>query len=252
MKARGDDRVASATFFTTLTDFSDQGEFTPFLQDDFINGIEAEVAAAGVLDARILSRTFSFLRSNDLVYAPAIRSYMLGETPPAFDLLYWNGDGANLPAKMLVQYLRHICQGNALADGGLELCDERLCLADVDVPVMAITCEGDHIARWKDCYRGFKQLGSQDKRFLVSESGHIAGIVNPPSKQKYGHYTNPDLASDADDWLEGADFNQGSWWPRWEAWLRTKSGPNVPARAPGGPDHPSLGAAPGSYVRVKA
>ncbi|MEB8385839.1 class I poly(R)-hydroxyalkanoic acid synthase [Rhodobacteraceae bacterium KMM 6894] len=252
MKARGDKSVKSATLFTALTDFSDQGEFTPFLQDDFIDGIEAEVDQQGILRSFIMGRTMSFLRSNDLVYSPAIRSYMLGEAPPAFDLLYWNGDGANLPGRMAKQYLRGLCQKNAFAKDGFELLGTSLRLEDVDVPLMAITCETDHIAAWKDCYRGVQQMGSKDRTFIVSESGHIAGIVNPPSKKKYGHYTNDDLTGSADDWMAGATRRDGSWWPRWEAWLGKRSGKKVDARTPGDSAHPSLEPAPGSYVRVKA
>ncbi|MEL7011758.1 MAG: class I poly(R)-hydroxyalkanoic acid synthase [Pseudomonadota bacterium] len=252
LKRRGDRSVKSATFFTTLTDFSDQGEFTPFLQDDFIDGIEGEVDRAGILDARILARTFSFLRSKDLVYGPAIRNYMLGETPPAFDLLYWNGDSTNLPGKMAMQYLRGICQGNGFAEGTIELLGETLNLRDVDIPLMAIACETDHIAAWKDCYRGVQKMGSAKKTFVVSESGHIAGIVNPSSKKKYGHYTNPDWNAAPDDWLEKADYTEGSWWPTWNAWLKPQSGKLVPARVPGDAYNPSLGPAPGQYVTVKA
>lgn len=251
MKQRGDTSIKSATFFTALTDFSEQGEFTPFLQDDFIDGIEEDVDKIGVLRSYIMARTFSFLRSNDLVYGPAIRSYMLGETPPAFDLLYWNGDGTNLPAKMAMQYLRRLCQQNQFASDGIELLGHTLRVADVDVPVMAVTCETDHIAAWKDCYRGVQQMGSRNKTFIVSQSGHIAGIVNPPSKKKYGHYTNPDLKAEADDWFEAADFNEGSWWPRWEAWLNKRSGKMVPARDPGDSTHPSLAPAPGTYVTAE-
>ena len=248
LKQRGDKSVKSATLFTALTDFSDQGEFTPFLQNDFIDGIEEEVNKEGVLRSWIMARTMSFLRSRDLVYGPAIRSYMMGEVPPAFDLLYWNGDGANLPAKMAVQYLRGLCQRNEFATDGFELMGHKLTLSDVDVPLMAITCETDHIAAWKDCYRGVQKMGSRSKTFVVSESGHIAGIVNPPSKKKYGHYTNPDLKADSDTWLKEADFHQGSWWPMWDAWLKKRSGKQVPARDAGDSDHPSLAPAPGTYV----
>ncbi|WP_425045585.1 PHA/PHB synthase family protein [Primorskyibacter sp. S87] len=252
MKQMGDKSVKSATFFTALTDFSDQGEFTPFLQDDFIDAIEEEVNEQGILRSYIMARTFSYLRSNDLIYSPAIRSYMLGQTPPAFDLLYWNGDGANLPAKMTKQYLRGLCQRNEFADGGFELMGHKLHVRDVDVPLMSITCETDHIAAWKDCYRGVQNMGSRSKTFVVSESGHIAGIVNPPSKKKYGHYTNPDLKADADTWLKEADFNEGSWWPFWEAWLKKRSGKQIPARDTGDSDHPRLAPAPGTYVVAKA
>ena len=252
LKQRGDTSIKSATFFTALTDFSDQGEFQPFLTDDFIDGIEAETADKGILPSIIMARTFSFLRSNDLVYGPAVKSYMMGETPPAFDLLYWNGDGANLPAKMAMQYLRGLCQRNELSDGGFDLLGHHLELSDVDIPLCAIACETDHIAPWKDSFRGVQQMGTKDKTFIMTQSGHIAGIVNPPSKGKYGHYTNDDLSLGYQDWLEGADFHQGSWWPRWGAWLKKRSGELIPARQPGDHGRALLGEAPGTYVAIKA
>eukprot|EP00903_Cladosiphon_okamuranus_P022471 g20668.t1 len=253
LKQRGDKSVKSATFFTALTDFSDQGDFTPFLQNDFVDAIEAEIGEDGIMPHYIMARTFSYLRANDLVYGPAIRSYMMGETPPAFDLLFWNGDGANLPGKMAVQYLRGLCQDNRFVTDGFELFGHTLHVRDVDVPLMAITCETDHIAAWKQCYRGVQQMGSRSKNFIVSQSGHIAGIVNPVSRIKYGHYVNDDLKLDADAWMDEAGFHEGSWWPRWEAWLKKRSGKQVEARAPGAhKSYPVLGSAPGRYVRAKA
>ena len=248
LNKRGDNSIKSATFFTALTDFSEQGEFVPFLQDDFINGIEEEVEAQGILRSFIMSRTMSFLRSNDLIYKPAIKSYMMGETPPAFDLLFWNGDGSNLPGRMAIEYLRGLCQRNDFVTDGLKVCGETLHISDVNVPLMAVTCETDHIAAWKDCYRGFLQTSSKDRTFLVSESGHIAGIVNPPSKKKYGYYKNTDLPETADEWLSGATEHGGSWWPHWEEWLTKRSGRMVTARHP----EDALEPAPGSYVRKKA
>lgn len=252
LKQRGDKSVKSATFFTALTDFSDQGEFAPFLTNDFIDGIELEVEDKGVLPSVIMARTFSFLRSNDLIYGPAIKSYMMGETPPAFDLLYWNGDGANLPAKMAMQYLRGLCQRNELAQVGFDLLGHKLRLEDLSIPICAIACETDHIAAWKDCYRGVQKMGSKNKTFIVTQSGHIAGIVNPPTRNKYGHYTNTDLTLEHSDWLEKADFTEGSWWPRWETWLKKQSGKMIPARIPGDSSHPVLCDAPGTYVEKKA
>ena len=252
MAKRGDNSVKSATFFTALTDFGEQGEFVPFLQDDFVDGIEKEVEEQGVLRSFIMGRTMSFLRSNDLIYKPAIRSYMMGETPPAFDLLYWNGDGANLPGDMTKQYLRDLCQANAFVDKGMKVCGETVHISDVTVPIMAVTCESDHIAAWRDCYRGFMQTGSTDRSFIVSESGHIAGIVNPPSKKKYGYYMNKDLPPTPEEWLAGATEREGSWWPMWESWLRKRSGTKIKAREPGDSEHPSLGPAPGTYVLRKA
>ncbi|UYV38742.1 class I poly(R)-hydroxyalkanoic acid synthase [Rhodobacteraceae bacterium D3-12] len=252
LNKRGDKSVKSATFFTALTDFSDQGEFVPFLQDDFINGIVEEVDEVGVLRSFIMSRTMSFLRSNDLVYKPAIKSYMLGETPPAFDLLFWNGDSTNLPGRMTREYLQWLCQHNKFCDGGLQILDQKVHISDVDVPFCAVTCETDHIAAWKDCYRGMRQAGSKQKLFILSQSGHIAGIVNPPSKKKYGHYTNGDTDQDHAAWYEGATFHEGSWWPRWESWLRKRSGKMIPARVPGDSGYTPLAPAPvGTYVVAK-
>ena len=252
LKQKGDKSIKSATFFTALTDFSDQGEFTPFLSNDFIDGIEAEVNRKGYLRSYIMARTFSYLRSNDLVYTPAIRSYMMGEAPPAFDLLYWNGDGSNLPGKMAVQYLRGLCQSNEFANDGYELMGHKLKLSEVDVPLCSVACETDHIAAWKDCYRGVQQMGGKNKTFIMTQSGHIAGIVNPPSKNKYGHYTNDDLSLSAEDWQAQAEFHDGSWWPLWGEWLKPKSGKQIAAREVGDSDHPPLSPAPGTYVKVKA
>ena len=254
MARRGDESIRSATFFTTMTDFSDPGEMGVFLDDDFVSGIERESASKGYLDKFFMGRTFSYLRSNDLVYAPAIKSYMLGEAPPAFDLLYWNGDGTNLPGPMVTEYLRDLCIGNRLAEGGYDMMGEPgLTLADVSVPLCAIACETDHIAQWKGSFEGVKRMGSKDKLFILSESGHIAGIVNPPSKKKYGHYTRGGaVAGTPEEWQAAAEFHDGSWWPRWEAWLRKRSGPKVKARAPGDAAHPVLDAAPGIYVRPKS
>ena len=245
----GDTSVKSATFFTTLTDFSDPGEVGVFLDNDFVDGIERQSHADGMLSKTFMSRTFSYLRSNDLIYGPAIKSYMLGETPPAFDLLFWNGDGTNLPCKMAIEYLRGLCQNDGLAKGTFEVFGHKVSLQDIQIPVCAIACETDHIAHWRGSFNGFKQMGSADKTFIVSQSGHIAGIINPPSKGKYGHYTSAGpVAGDPEAWMAGATFNQGSWWPRWGAWLAEKSGPQIAPRVPGDSVYPVLCAAPGTYV----
>lgn len=251
MKQRKDTSVNSATLFTTLTDFSERGEVGVFLDDDFVNGIAEEVAESGILDSFYMSRTFSFLRSNDLIYGPAIKSYMMGQAPPAFDLLYWNGDGTNLPAKMAVEYLRGLCQHDKFATEGFEVCGTKVKIQDVSVPLFAIACETDHIAAWKSSYAGVQRMGSKDKTFILSQSGHIAGIINPPSKRKYGHYTNPELGLDAADWLASADKHDGSWWGRWDSWLSSKSVKNVDSRQPGSDSNPILAPAPGIYVSPK-
>ncbi|HHS94758.1 MAG TPA: class I poly(R)-hydroxyalkanoic acid synthase [Rhodobacterales bacterium] len=246
---RGDKSVKSATFFTTLSDFSDPGEVGVFLDDDFVDGIEQECDEVGYLDRLFMARTFSYLRARDLVFAPAVRNYLMGEAPPAFDLLYWNGDGTNLPARMAVEYLRLLCQKNVFAGDGFALMGETLRLSDITLPLCSIACETDHIAPWKSVYQGALAMGSQDKTFILSESGHIAGIVNPPSKKKYGHYTNESWVATADEWQAGAEFTEGSWWGRWGKWLAKRSGKRVPARDLGcGDPARILAAAPGEYV----
>ena len=249
LEKAGDTSVKSATLFTTLTDFSDPGEVGVFLNDDFVNGIERQAEQDGILSRFFMSRTFSFLRSNDLIYQPAIKSYMMGEAPPAFDLLYWNGDGTNLPCKMALEYLRGLCQSDRFATTGFPVFGKPVTLADVKLPLCAIACETDHIAHWRGSFNGVKQMGSKDKTFILSESGHIAGIINPPSKGKYGHYTNDGPVSGApEDWKASATYHQGSWWPRWGDWLAARSGKKVKARVPGDSGAEVLAPAPGTYV----
>ena len=244
----GDKSVKSATFFTTMTDFSDPGEVGVFLDNDFVDGIERQVATDGVMSSVFMSRTFSYLRSNDLIYKPAIKSYMMGEAPPAFDLLFWNGDGTNLPGKMAVEYLRRLCQRDELATGTFPVFGEPVSLSDITIPIMAVACETDHIAAWKSSLNGIRKFGSRNKTFVVSQSGHVAGIVNPPSKNKYGHYTNSGPLTDPTAWMAAATFHAGSWWPRWREWLAKQSGKQIPARVPGDSTNPVLAAAPGTYV----
>ena len=248
LEKAGDKSVKSATLFTTLTDFSDPGEVGVFLNDDFVDGIERQSEQDGILSRFFMSRTFSFLRSNDLIYQPAIKSYMMGEAPPAFDLLYWNGDGTNLPCKMALEYLRGLCQSDRFATTGFPVFGKPVTLADVKLPLCAIACETDHIAHWRGSFNGVKQMGSKDKTFILSESGHIAGIINPPSKGKYGHYTNDGpVAGAPEDWKAAATYHPGSWWPRWAEWLAARSGKKVKARIPGESGE-VLAPAPGTYV----
>lgn len=249
LQKHGQSPAKSATFFTTLADFSDPGEVGVFLENDFVDGIERQSSADGILSKTFMARTFSFLRSNELIWTPAIKSYMMGQTPPAFDLLYWNGDGTNLPAKMATQYLRDLCQDNGFAEGTYRVMGHPVRLSDVTLPIYAIACETDHIAHWRGSFNGIAQMGASEKTFVLAQSGHIAGIVNPPSKNKYGHYTNTaPIAGKPEDWKAGAQFHAGSWWPRWAEWLAGYSGVLIAAPALGGANHPVLCAAPGTYV----
>ncbi len=248
MSKTGDKSIRSATFFATLTDFSELGELAVFIENDFLEAIENEVADKGYLPSIYMSRTFSFMRASDLVYGPAVRSYLMGEAPPAFDLLYWNGDSTNMPARMTVEYLRRLCQQNQFGGEGFEIFGETVTLGDVRHPVMAVACETDHIANWPGSYRGIAAMGSRDKSFVLSQSGHIAGIINPPSRDRYGHYTCASVPASASEWRENARLNEGSWWRSWGEWLSRRSGAMIDARRPEGNGTAGLGPAPGEYV----
>lgn len=250
MAKKKDKSIKSATFFTALADFADPGEMGVFLDEDFLAGINAEIDAKGYLHSFFMQRTFSYLRANDLVYGPAIRSYMMGEAPPAFDLLFWNGDSTNLAGRLAREYLSDLCVGNKLSKGEFEVLGEKLDLKDIKTPICAIACETDHIAKWQSSFVGLNKFGGK-KTFILSESGHIAGIVNPPSKNKYGHYTNDAPMETPESWKEGASYNKGSWWPRWQEWLAKNSGAEVDARVPGTTGFDVIEAAPGSYVTAK-
>ena len=245
--------VANAAFFTTLLDFEQPGELAVFLDDDFMRGLEKEIETTGYLNAFFMARTFSYLRANDLVYGPGVKSYLLGEAPPAFDLLYWNGDSTNLPGKMAWQYLERLYRNNELMAGTFSVGDDQAGLASIDIPVMAIATRTDHIAPWKASFSGMSQM-SGELNLVLADSGHIAGIVNPPEAEKYGYWTNNgdfDIRK-ADNWFSAAERHNGSWWPVWTNWMSERSGKKVVARKPGSKKHPPIAAAPGEYVKMKA
>ena len=245
-----DDKVNKATFFTTMTDFSEPGELGNFLEPGFLRGITKQVEEVGYLESYFMSRAFSFLRSKDLVYAPAVRNYMMGEKPPAFDLLQWNGDSTNLPGRMAIEYLEKLYVNNELADGEFVLMGERLRLAQIKVPIYVISTIQDHIAPWKSTFKGLAKVRGE-RTFILSESGHIAGIVNPASRDKYGHWTNAEPPRDPDFWFENATFEKKSWWHGWADWVAEGQKQATKARQPGSKAYPILEAAPGTYVQRK-
>ncbi|MCP4933467.1 MAG: class I poly(R)-hydroxyalkanoic acid synthase [bacterium] len=250
MQKVGDKSIRSATFFTTMTDFSKPGDLGFFLDEKFMEGLENEVEQKGYLSHFFMSRTFSYLRANDLVYAPAIRSYMLGEAPPAFDLLYWNGDSTNLPGRMAKEYLRYLYLNNDLANGRFEILGETVDMKDIAIPIYAVATQTDHIAPWKSSFSGLAKTSGK-KTFVLSESGHIAGIVNPASANKYGNWTNQAEMKDPDAWLETATFQSKSWWHGWSTWIKRRSGKLIPARNPGSKSYPVIEKAPGTYAKIK-
>ena len=248
----GKNPVRSATFLTTLLDFTDTGELDVFLKPDFINGIKEEADIKGFFPSLYMARAFSYMRANDLVYGPAIRSYLLGEKPPAFDLLYWNGDSTNLPARMATEYLEEICMANGLIAGTTKVNGCRLSLKDIRIPLIAVACESDHLVNWKSSYQGIQKIGSRSKRFILAESGHVAGVVNPPNKKKYGYYSNNRFPQDVDKWREDAMHTRASWWECWHQWQIRRSGKLQSPPPVGNKTYNAFQPAPGSYVNIRA
>ncbi|MGH8686932.1 MAG: PHA/PHB synthase family protein, partial [Burkholderiales bacterium] len=248
LAAKGDDRVAAATFFVSLLDFSQPGELGVFIDEAQVQNLERRMNERGYLEGSEMASTFNMLRSNDLVWSFVINNYLMGKDPFPFDLLYWNSDSTRMPARMHSFYLRNMYLKNLLGvPGAIELAGEKIDLSKVTVPAYFISTAEDHIAPWKTTYRGSKYLGGP-VRFVLGGSGHIAGIVNPPAAKKYQYWTNDALPAAADDWLKTATAHPGSWWDDWQRWMQERNGDDkVPARVP---THP-LEDAPGSYVKFK-
>ncbi len=245
-------RIKSATFLTSLFDFKETGEVSVFIDDDQIAQIEKHVAEKGYLEGHHMANMFSMMRENDLIWSFVVSNYLLGREPMAFDLLYWNGDSTRLPATMLLFYLKKIYQQNLLSKpGGISMAGTPIDLRSVKTPTYLLAAKDDHIAPWQSCYPG-TQLLSGKNRFVLSASGHIAGVVNPPVANKYGYWTNKSLPEDAREWLESADWQEGSWWTDWHPWLAGHGGAKVPGREPGAGKLKPIEDAPGSYVRVRA
>ena len=247
-----DKRIASATFLTSLIDFKQTGELEVFIDEDQVASLERKMGERGYLEGSEMANTFNMLRANDLIWSFVINNYLLGRDPFPFDLLHWNGDSTRMPACMHSFYLRNMYMKNALAKpGGIELDGVPIDLTKVDVPTYFVSAIEDHIAPWKATYEGPKVLGGES-RFVLSGSGHIAGIVNPPAANKYGYWTNDTLPASADDWLKDAKQHEGSWWVDWRKWLTPYLGKEVPARIPGKGKLKALDDAPGTYVRIRA
>lgn len=248
LKAHRDDSVRSATFLASMIDFSDPGDISVFIDEQQIVRIEEEMHSKGFLDGRFMASTFNSLRANDLVWSFFIKNYLQGKNPVPFDILYWNADATNMPAKMHSQYLRWMYLHNDLVKPGkIHLNHTPLDVTKIDVPTFFLSTHKDHIAPWKTTYKGF-QLMRGKKRFLLGGSGHIAGIINPPGSEKYGFYRNNSTTQTAEEWLANATHKPGSWWPEWLEWLKKESGPLV--APPKFTDLPFKGLvdAPGTYV----
>jgi len=257
LKAKKDATVASATYFVTLTDFSEPGDLGVFIDEEQISAIERRMEETGYLDAGDMAMSFNMLRSNDLIWSFVVNNYLLGKEPFPFDLLYWNADSTRMPRAMHSFYLRKMYLENKLREpGGLSLGGVPIDLRTVDVPTYMISCREDHIAPWKSTFAA-TNLFSGPTRFVLSGSGHIAGVVNAPAANKYGYWTNDKArggkkTQTPDEWLAGASEHPGSWWTDWDAWLKPRSGADIPARQPGDGKLKVIENAPGRYVKARA
>jgi len=249
MAKKGDDRIASATFFTTMLDFEESGELGVFIDEEQLQAIEAKMSQRGYLEGAEMADTFNMLRANDLIWSFVVQNYLLGQEPFPFDLLFWNGDSTRMPARMHSFYLRRMYQQNDLVKpGGIELGGVALDLRDIRTPAYVLATREDHIAPWTSSYRA-TGIFSGPVRFVLAASGHIAGVVNPPDSGKYSHWVGTvEAPAGPAEWFEGATEFAGSWWPDWQRWVTGQGRETVPARVPEG----TLGDAPGSYVKVMA
>ncbi len=252
MKAKKDQRAASATFFVTLVDFSIPGDLGVFVDEAQLESLEKVMEEKGYHEGKEMAATFNMLRANDLVWSFYVRNYLLGKDPLPFDLLYWNADSTRLPAKMHSTYLRTMYLENRFKEpGGLSVDGVPIDVRTIGVPAYFISTEEDHITPWQGTYLG-AQLLSGPVRFVLGKSGHIAGVVNPPAANKYGYYSGPGVEAPAAQWREQARFQEGSWWPDWQDWLLQYAGEKVPARRPGAAGQKVIEDAPGSYVKVRS
>ena len=251
MAAKKDERIKSATFFVTLTDFEDAGELGVFIDEEQLKALEGKMNKRGYLEGSEMATTFNMLRANDLIWSFVVNNYLLGNDPFPFDLLYWNADSTRMPAKMHSFYLRKMYQENLLSKpNGISLAGVPIDLRKIKTPAYFLSTREDHIAPWKSTYRGTQLLGGP-KRFVLAASGHIAGVVNPPESGKYGHWINNDLTPDPEQWFKGATEMAGSWWPDWHRWVSALGKQQVPAREPGDGKLKAIEDAPGSYVKVR-
>jgi len=253
LAARRDRSIASATFLTTLLDFADPGEIGVYVSREYLAAREPALLEGQRVRGSELAGAFASLRANDLVWNYVVRNYLKGETPPAFDLLHWNGDSANLPGPMYHYYLRNLYLDNKLVEpGALTMAGESIDLARITIPLYVYASHDDHIVPWRSGYRTLGHLPG-DATFVLGAAGHIAGVINPPEPARRHHWTNELVTDDADDWLARATRHPGSWWPHWAAWLAIRGGAMRPApRAQGSKAHPPQDDAPGRYVRESA
>ena len=253
LAARGEKPVASLTLLTSLLDFSDTGILDIFIDETAVKFREMQMGSGGLLKGQDLASTFSFLRPNDLVWNYVVGNYLKGETPPPFDLLYWNSDSTNLPGPFYAWYLRNTYFENSLVKRGkLTVCGEKIDLSKLDMPAYIYGSREDHIVPIGGAYASTQVLKGP-KRFVMGASGHIAGVINPPAKKKRSHWIGDKLPVSHQAWLADATEHGGSWWPDWAAWLKRHAGPQIAApKSYGSRKYKALESAPGRYVKAKA
>lgn len=246
--ASADHSVHTATFLASLMDFSDPGDISAFIDKHQIAQLEEKMKAQGYLEGQFMANTFNSLRASDLIWSFFIKNYLQGKHPVPFDILFWNADSTNMPAKMHSQYLRWMYLHNYLVKPGkIRLNHVPIDINKIDIPTFFISTQKDHIAPWKTTYLGFNRMKGS-KTFLLGGSGHIAGIINSPATKKYSHFENPANPPSATEWLEKATEHAGSWWPTWMTWLKAHSGKSIKAPIGDALPYKGLMEAPGSYV----
>ncbi len=250
MAATGDDTANAVSFFVSLQDFSEVGDTSVFIDEPQITYLEGRMMERGYLDSRSMSSMFNMLRANDLIWSNVVNNYLLGKEPPAFDLLYWNADGTRMTRMAHSFYLRNTyLENNLIKPGKIVLKDIPIDLGKITQDIYAVGAEQDHIVPWKSAWR-ISQLTHSNVRFILGASGHIAGVISPPSKSR-GYWLDDKPAQNADEWFEHAQKREGSWWPDWVKWLQARSGERVAPPSLGNETHPPIEPAPGSYVLEK-
>jgi polyhydroxyalkanoate synthase len=252
LKAKGADPVASLTLLAAMLDFHDTGELAVFVDEAYVARREQDFADGGVLHGRELALTFASLRANDLIWNYVVNNYLKGRTPEAFDLLYWNSDSTNLPGAMYAYYVRNMyLENNLRLPGRLRMCGAPVDLGKVDAPAYLLATREDHIVPWRTAYASTRLLGGKIE-FVLSASGHIAGVINPAARNRRNFWLNPNREEDPERWLSAATSQPGSWWKHWADWLSPFGGAEIAARQQlGGGSHREIEPAPGRYVREK-
>jgi polyhydroxyalkanoate synthase len=245
--------VHSVTFLTALLDFTETGVLDIFIDEQAVRFREMQMGQGGLLKGQDLASTFSFLRPNDLVWNYVVGNYLKGETPPPFDLLYWNSDSTNLPGPFYAWYLRNMyLENNLVKPGKLTVCGQKIDLRKIDIPTYIYGSREDHIVPIAGAYASTQLLPGK-KRFVMGASGHIAGVINPPAKNKRSYWTSDKLPASHKEWMAGAQEHPGSWWTDWSAWLKPQAGKQIPApKAYGNRKYKAIEPAPGRYVKAKA